>query len=219
MECVQNLRYKHLNLMHLLKANIVEYIKSVSNTYEEEQRKLRYNEDLAKKIAETEAQVALVAAEQAKAQEEKNRILQKDVELKAKLKRETTKAQELQSAVDKERASNIIDVIILWQVVIKKKKFFLGIEELEKLSKNTHDKVNLLLKPYHEILGVTFQHCSEPEVCLRILFHMPNGKYCVVKLTKNGFKGNLHCFLNVFPFISTHFVCSNQMCADAKRAG
>ncbi|KZS05570.1 Uncharacterized protein APZ42_031220 [Daphnia magna] len=167
MECVQNLRYKHLNLMHLLKANIVEYIKSVSNTYEEEQRKLRYNEDLAKKIAETEAQVALVAAEQAKAQEEKNRILQKDVELKAKLKRETTKAQELQSAVDKERAR---------------------IEELEKLSKNTHDKVNLLLKPYHEILGVTFQHCSEPEVCLRILFHMPNGKYCVVKLTKNGFK-------------------------------
>lgn len=124
MECVQNLRYKHLNLMHLLKANIVEYIKSVSNTYEEEQRKLRYNEDLAKKIAATEAQVALVAAEQAKAQEEKNRILQKDVELKAKLKRETTKAQELQSAVDKERASNIIDVIILWQVVIKKKNFF-----------------------------------------------------------------------------------------------
>ncbi|XP_057378013.1 uncharacterized protein LOC130699978 [Daphnia carinata] len=167
MECVQNLRHKHLNLLHLLSTNIVKYVINVSSTYEEEQRKIRYNENLAKKIAGAEAQVAVIAAEQAKAEEEKKRILQKDVELKVKLKRETTKAQELQLAVDKERAR---------------------IEELERLSKSTHDKVNLLLKPYHDILGVTFQHCSEPEVCLRILFQMPNGKYCVIKLTKNGFR-------------------------------
>lgn len=106
MECVHNVRQKHMILTQLLKSNILKYVKSVSNTYEEEQRKFRHNVELAQKIAEIEAQVALVAAEQAKAQEEKNRILQKLSELKAKLKRETVKAQELQLVVNTEQASN-----------------------------------------------------------------------------------------------------------------
>jgi hypothetical protein len=73
----------------------------------------------------------------------------------------------------------------------------LGIEEEEQLSKNIQDKENVLLKPYHDILGVTFQHSREPEVSLRFLFQMPNGKKTVVKLTKNGLKSNIQ-FIQTF---------------------
>ena len=41
------------------------------------------------------------------------------------------------------------------------------------------------MKPYHEILGVTFQYCTEPKNSLRIIFQMPSDKKkkCVVKIT------------------------------------
>jgi hypothetical protein len=75
----------------------------VSVVREEEQRKLKYNDDLAKRIAETEA--ALIAVENAKVQEEKKKVLQKNAELKAKLKQETIKADDLQLVLDRDRAS------------------------------------------------------------------------------------------------------------------
>lgn len=65
---------------------------------------------------------------------------------------------------------------------------FLGMEEQAKVVKDIHDRVNLLLKPYHDILGLTFQLSKQPEVSLRILFEMPTGKKCVVKLSQNGLK-------------------------------
>nr|CAH0112217.1 unnamed protein product [Daphnia galeata] len=164
---VKNFRDRWENLALTLMTNCVKFSQNVSNAREEEQRKLKYNEDLVKRIAETEAQIALIAAEEAKVQEEKKKIIQKNAELKSKLKQETVKADDLQSVADRERAR---------------------IEEEEQLSKNIQDKENVLLKPYHDILGVTFQHSREPEVSLRFLFQMPNGKKTVVKLTKNGLK-------------------------------
>lgn len=102
---VKNFRDRWENLALTLMTNCVKFSQNVSNAREEEQRKLKYNEDLVKRIAETEAQIALIAAEEAKVQEEKKKIIQKNAELKSKLKQETVKADDLQSVADRERAS------------------------------------------------------------------------------------------------------------------
>ena len=102
---VKNFRDRWENLALTLMTNCVKFSQNVSNAREEEQRKLKYNEDLVKRIAETEAQIALIAAEEAKVQEEKKKIFQKNGELKSKLKQETVKADDLQSVADRERAS------------------------------------------------------------------------------------------------------------------
>lgn len=65
---------------------------------------------------------------------------------------------------------------------------FVGMEEQEKVAKHIHDRVNLVLKPYHDILGVEIQMSNQPEVSLRFLFQMPNGKKCLVKLNQKGLK-------------------------------
>jgi exonuclease III len=86
----------------------VKFSQNASNAREEEQRKLKYSEDLAKRIAETEAQTALVAEGDLKVQDKKKKVLQKNAELRAKLKQETIKADDLQSAAQRERSSKNI---------------------------------------------------------------------------------------------------------------
>ncbi|EFX68329.1 hypothetical protein DAPPUDRAFT_228955 [Daphnia pulex] len=164
---IVNFRDRYDNLALSVISNFVKFSQNVSNAREEEQRKLKYIEDLAKRIAETEAQMALVAAENLKVQEKKKKDLQKNAELRAKLKQETIKADDMQSAAQRERSR---------------------IEKEEQLSKNIQDKVNVFLKPYHDILGVTFQSSTGSEASLRLIFQMPNGKKCVVKLAKKGLK-------------------------------
>jgi exonuclease III len=94
----------------------VKFSQNASNAREEEQRKLKYSEDLAKRIAETEAQTALVAEGDLKVQEKKKKVLQKNAELRAKLKQETIKADDLQSAAQRERSSKNIHFSIFIQV-------------------------------------------------------------------------------------------------------
>ncbi|XP_046651989.1 kinetochore protein Spc25-like [Daphnia pulicaria] len=164
---VRNFRDRYDNLALLVISNCVKFSKNASNAREEEQRKLKYSEDLAKRIAETEAQTALVAEGDLKVQDKKKKVLQKNAELRAKLKQETIKADDLQSAAQRERSR---------------------IEKEEQFSKKSQDKANVLLKPYHDILGVTFQNSTGSEVSLRFIFQMPNGKKCMVKLARNGLK-------------------------------
>ncbi len=102
---IRNFRDRYENLSLVLMSNCVKFSQNVSNAREEEQRKLKYTEDLAKRIVETEAQMALVAAEDVKVQEKKKKVLQKNAELKARLKQETIKADDLQSVAQKERSS------------------------------------------------------------------------------------------------------------------
>ena len=103
--CVKNFRDRYKNLTLILMSNCVKFTQNVSNAREEEQRKLKCNEELNKRIAETEAQIALVAAEDVKIQETKKKVLQKNAELKAKLKQETIKADDLQLVAQREQAS------------------------------------------------------------------------------------------------------------------
>jgi hypothetical protein len=105
---VRNFRDRYDNLALLVISNCVKFSQNASNAREEEQRKLKYSEDLAKRIAETEAQTALVAEGDLKVQEKKKKVLQKNAELRAKLKQETIKADDLQSAAQRERSSKNI---------------------------------------------------------------------------------------------------------------
>lgn len=102
---IQDLRHKYLNEALALRSNVLKFFKSVSATYEEEQRKLKYNDELSRRISAAEAQIISVAAEEAKVQEEKKKINQKNAELNGKLKREISRAEDLQLAVDRDRAS------------------------------------------------------------------------------------------------------------------
>jgi len=62
----------------------------------------------------------------------------------------------------------------------------LGLEEKERVSAEIQNKAGLLLKPYHELLGVTFQLTPKPQVGLRLLFQMPGGKKSMIKITRDG---------------------------------
>ena len=49
--------------------------------------------------------------------------------------------------------------------------------------RDVQDKVNVLLKPYHETLGITIEKCKGPEKnSVRIIFRTPSSKTCQVKL-------------------------------------
>lgn len=68
------------------------------------------------------------------------------------------------------------------------------------MAKKIQDKVDILLKPYHDVMGVTFQVSKVPEPSLRIIFQMPNGKKSVLKMTQKGLKGIYKNYLcNAFP--------------------
>ena len=218
---IEDFRHNYLSQALLLRASLVKFFKNVSNSYEEEQRKLKYNEDLTARIAAAESQIASVLNEEARIQEEKKKVTQKNSELNAKLKRESSKVEDLQLTVDRERARKFyISVIVDTFSIVHKLKTLLGIEEQERVAKNVQDRANLLLKPYHEILGVTFQLSKEPEVSLRILFQMPNSKKCVVKLNKNGLKGKYLSFLQFGIILLTcNYYSSCQVCTNAKGFG
>lgn len=207
---VEGFRDRYKNLALTMMANCLKFSQNVSNIREEEQRKLKSNEDLAKRIAEMEAQVDSIVVEESKVKEEKKKLHQKNAELQAKLKKETIKADDLQLVAGREKASmKSLSFFLSWLIHSCQKTYLnyviLEMEEEEQLCKNIHDKASVLLKPYHDILGLTFQRSRDPQDNLRFIFKMPNGKKCVVKLTKDGLKSNyftyvvsISCFLKHF---------------------
>lgn len=101
----QDYNLKHFNELRSLYASCFKYIKSVSSGYEETQRKLKYNEELVGEIAATEANIVSISTEESRLAEERKKIVKKNMELNGKLMRETSRAEDLQLAVDKERTS------------------------------------------------------------------------------------------------------------------
>lgn len=98
-----NLRYR--NDQRSLLFSISKLNKNVSYGLEETQRKLKYNEELAREIAATEANITSIIIEESRIAEERKKVVKKNMELNVKLKRETSRIKDLQLSVDKKRTS------------------------------------------------------------------------------------------------------------------
>lgn len=109
----QDFQLKHYNELRSLRSGIFKFIKSVSYGYEETQRKLKYNEELAGEVAATEAIITSIATEESRLAEERENIEKKNVELNGKLKRETSRVEDLQLAINKERTSKCVYFMFL----------------------------------------------------------------------------------------------------------
>ena len=102
---VQPFRNQHSNNGLALRTNLFKFFKSLSNSHDEEQRQLNYIDDLSKRISASEQQTTSISAEVTQVKEEKAKIIQKNAELNVKLEREIRKAENLQSEIERDRAS------------------------------------------------------------------------------------------------------------------
>ena len=101
----QEFLLQHINLNLSVRASLLKFVQRISDAHEEERRKLKYQEDLAKKIANVVEKINSVATEEAKIADEKKKVLQQNTSLNQKLKKETSKAEELQLTLDNNRKS------------------------------------------------------------------------------------------------------------------
>lgn len=108
---VDDFRLKYFNESRIVRSHLLSLLKDVEETYEEIQQKSKYNKELAEKISCIEARIATAVSEENRLGEERKKIAKKNSELTVKLKRETSKAEDLQAAVEKERTSNTINNI------------------------------------------------------------------------------------------------------------
>lgn len=100
LDCLQ----KHLDLAFVTRSKLLRLLKNVAGGYEEERRKVKCQADLAEKVSACENQLSILATEEAKVSEEKNKVQQKSVDLHGKLKRELCKVDDMQGRLNTEKA-------------------------------------------------------------------------------------------------------------------
>lgn len=178
----------------------------VIEAVEEERRRTKYQEELVERIAAANEQITSVGTENNQLSEENKSHGRKRMNSSNQLKIEQKKAEDLQATIIKEQNSKFFFYCILLQDKTIANYYILlssGLEEEERVTAAIQNKADLLLKPYQDVLGVTFQLTPKPELNLRLLFQMPGGKKSMVKVSRNGPRSKFAFILNVV----NNFLC------------
>ena len=177
----------------------------VIEAVEEERRRTKYQEELVERIAAANEQITSVGTENNQLSEENKSHGRKRMNSSNQLKIEQKKAEDLQATIIKEQNSKFFFYCILRYKTIANYYILLssGLEEEERVTAAIQNKADLLLKPYQDVLGVTFQLTPKPELNLRLLFQMPGGKKSMVKVSRNGPRSKFAFILNVV----NNFLC------------
>ena len=177
----------------------------VIEAVEEERRRTKYQEELVERIAAANEQITSVGTENNQLSEENKNHGRKRMNSSNQLKIEQKKAEDLQATIIKEQNSKFFFYCILRYKTIANYYILLssGLEEEERVTAAIQNKADLLLKPYQDVLGVTFQLTPKPELNLRLLFQMPGGKKSMVKVSRNGPRSKFAFILNVV----NNFLC------------
>ena len=170
----------------------------VIEAVEEERRRTKYQEELVERIAAANEQITSVGTENNQLSEENKSHGRKRMNSSNQLKIEQKKAEDLQATIIKEQNSKFFFYCILRYKTIANYYMLLssGLEEEECVTAAIQNKADLLLKPYQDVLGVTFQLTPKPELNLRLLFQMPGGKKSMVKVSRNGPRSKFAFILN-----------------------
>ena len=177
----------------------------VIEAVEEERRRTKYQEELVERIAAANEQITSVGTENNQLSEENKSHGRKRMNSSNQLKIEQKKAEDLQATIIKEQNSKFFFYCILHYKTIANYHILMssGLEEEERVTAAIQNKADLLLKPYQDVLGVTFQLTPKPELNLRLLFQMPGGKKSMVKVSRNGPRSKFAFILNVV----NNFLC------------
>lgn len=171
---------------HNIRVLLVKIAKTASEATEEQRRKAKARESVVNKIAACQATISSQDAEEARLADDRKKAQQKTTESNSHMRNELKKTDELQSLLNEERTSKHFSH--QQTHIFPNPLSSVGIAEHDRLIKEVQDQANVLLKPYHELMGFTLQMTKSPNATLRLLFKAPNGKQCMVKVAQKDYK-------------------------------